>query len=180
MHPFTILILVKPTLFNMSQSISYYLENAVSDLVSSVAGINVYVSNRKGGRLFPYATIKADVNNQMLGNYTGVYDMSVAVDYSDTAAKITKEDFDIEYCNIFESFYAETPTLASKLNAVANGVLIYMARITSQNPTIRTPKRAWQRGLTLNIYATPTPASVTYLAALDFSDHRKSMYIGLI
>ena len=164
----------------MSQSVSYYVENAVSDLLDSVSGLNVYVSNRRGGRLFPYASIKADVNNQMLGNYTGVYDMSVAVDYSDTAAKVSKEDFDSEYCNIFEAFYAETPTLAAKLNAVNNKVLFYMARITSQTPTIRTPKRAWQRGLTLNIYATPTPASVTYQASLDFSDHQNSMYIGLI
>jgi len=164
----------------MSQSISYYVENAVSNLLNSVSGLNVYASNRNGGRLFPYSRIKADVNNQMLGNYTGVYDMSVAVDYSDTAAKVSKEDFDSEYCNIFEAFYAETPTLAAKLNAVNNKVLFYMARITSQTPTIRTPKRAWQRGLTLNIYATPTPASVTYQASLDFSDHRNSMYIGLI
>jgi hypothetical protein len=164
----------------MSQSVSYYVENAVSNLLNSVSGLNVYVSNRRGGRLFPYTSIKADVNNQMLGNYTGVYDISVAVDYSDTSAKVSKEDFDSEYCNIFEAFYSETPTLVSKLNAVANGVLFYMARITSQTPTIRTPKRAWQRGLTLNIYATPTPASATYQASLDFSDHRNSMYIGLI
>jgi hypothetical protein len=164
----------------MSQSVSYSVENAVFSLLNSVSGLNVYVSNRSGGRLFPYSSIKADVNNQMLGNYTGVYDMSVAVDYSDTAAKVSKEDFDSEYCNIFEAFYAETPTLVSKLNAVANGVLFYMARITSQTPTIRTPKRAWQRGLTLNIYATPTPASPTYLASIDFSDHRNSMYVPLI
>lgn len=37
----------------MSQSITYYVENAVADLLSSVAGLNVYPSNRKGGRLFP-------------------------------------------------------------------------------------------------------------------------------
>jgi hypothetical protein len=164
----------------MSQSVSYSVENAVFSLLNSVSGLNVYVSNRRGGRLFPYASIKADVNNQMLGNYTGVYDMSVAVDYSDTAAKVSKEDFDSEYCNIFEAFYEETPALAAKLNAVNNKVLFYMARITSQTPTIRTPKRAWQRGLMLNIYATPTPASVTYQASIDFSDHRNSMYIGLI
>ena len=164
----------------MSQSITYRVEDAVSSLLSSITGLNVYVSNRRGRRLFPYVSIKADVNNQMLGNYTGVYDMSVAVDYSDTAAKVTKDDFDFEYCNIFEAFYSETPTLAAKLDAVANSSKIYMARITSQNPTIRTPKRAWQRGLTLNIYATPTSVSATFVASLDFSDHRNSMYIGLI
>jgi len=164
----------------MSQSIAYYAENAVSDLLSAISGLNVYPSNRSDERLFPYVTIKADVNDQMLGNYTGVYDISVAVNYSDTATKITQEDFDSEYCNIFESFYSSTPTLAAKLNNASNDISIYMARIINQTPSIRIAKRAWQRGLTLNIYATPAVVSPTYLASLDFSDHRNSMYIGVI
>ena len=163
----------------MSQTISYRVEDAVAGLLNAVTGLNVYPSNRTGARLFPYATIKADVNSQMLGNSTGVYDLNVEVNYSDTAAKISQEAFDGEYCNIFESFYSESPTLVDKLNNVNIYSLVYMARITSQTPTIRTPKRAWQRGLTLNVYATPVEGA-GYLAALDFSDHRNSMYIGLI
>lgn len=163
----------------MSQTISYRVEDAVAALLNSVTGLNVYTSNRVGARLFPYATIKADVNTQMLGNYTGVYDLNVEVNYSDTAAKISQEAFDGEYCNIFEAFYSEAPTLADKLNAETSTTTIYMARITSQNPTIRTPKRAWQRGLTMNVYATPQEVS-GYLASLDFSDHRNSMYVPLI
>jgi hypothetical protein len=164
----------------MSQSISYYVENAVLSLISSVSELNVYVSNSRGGRFFPYASIKADVNNQLLGNYTGVYEMSVAVDYSDTAAKTTKDDFDANYFEIFASLYANTSTLVEKLNAASNNTFFYMARIISQTPTIRTEKRAWQRGLTLSIYATPTPVSANYQASLDFSDHRNSMYVPLI
>jgi hypothetical protein len=164
----------------MSQSISYYVENAVSDVISSISGLNVYVSNRRGGRLFPYASIKADINSQMIGNYTGVYDMSVSIDYSDTAAKTTKDDFDAIYFEVFAALYAESSTLAEKLNAASDRTYFYMARITSQTPTIRTEKRAWQRGLTLNVYATPVPVSATYQASLDFSDHRNSMYVPLI
>jgi len=164
----------------MSQSISYYVENAVSDVISSISGLNVYVSNRRGGRLFPYVTIKAKVNNQMLGNYTGVYDMSVSIDYSDTAAKTTKDDFDTTYFEVFAALYAESSTLAEKLNAASDRTYFYMARITGQTPTIRTEKRAWQRGLTLSVYATPIPVSATYQASLDFSDHRNSMYVPLI
>lgn len=163
----------------MSQTISYRVEDAVAGLLNSVTGLNVYPSNRVGARLFPYATIKADVNAQMLGNYTGVYDLNVEVNYSDTASKITQEEFDGQYCNIFESFYSETPNLATKLNNINNNLFAYMARITSQSPTIRTPKRAWQRGLTLNVYATPVEGA-GYLASLDFSDHRNSMYIPAI
>ena len=164
----------------MSQSISYYIEDALTGLFSSIVGINIYPTNRRGGRLFPYVTIKAEVNNQMLGNYTGVYDMSVSIDYSDTAAKTTKDDFDTTYFEVFAALYAESSTLAEKLNAVSDRTYFYMARITSQTPTIRTEKRAWQRGLMLSIYATPTPASATYQASLDFSDHRNSMYVPLI
>ena len=164
----------------MSQSISYYIEDALTGLFSSIVGINIYPTNRRGGRLFPYVTIKAEVNNQMLGNYTGVYDMSVSIDYSDTAAKTTKDDFDTTYFEVFAALYAKSSTLAEKLNAVSDRTYFYMARITSQTPTIRTPKRAWQRGLMLSIYATPTPASATYQASLDFYDHRNSMYVPLI
>lgn len=164
----------------MSQTIQYRAEDAVASLLSSVPSLNVYKSNRIGRRLFPYTSIKADISAQLLGDYTGVYDLSIEVNYSDTAAKISQENFDSEYCNIFESFYSETPTLVAKLNAVAVGIIFYMARISGQNPTIRTAKRAWQRGLTINVFATPAAVSPVYIASLDFSDHRNSMYIPAI
>lgn len=165
----------------MSHSIQYITENAVSGLLDSISGLNVYTANRTGRRLFPYVTIQAFINTQLLGNYTGVYDLNVAVNYSDTAVSTTQEDFDAEYCNIFESFYSETPTLQAKIQAELASGTCYMARIVSQSPTIRTDKRAWQRGLTLNVFTTPAQAgAVSYTASLDFSDNRNSQYIGAI
>jgi len=139
----------------MSQSTQILVEDAVSSLLSSVSGLNRYTTNRTGARLFPFVTISATINTQLLVPYSGVYDLNVAVNYSDTSAKATQAEFDSEYCSIFEAFYSETPTLTDKLQNVAVGTKIYMARITSQSPTIRANKRAWQRGLTLNVYATP-------------------------
>ena len=166
----------------MSQSIQYLVEDAVAGLLDSIVGLNVYTSNRTGNRLFPYATIQASINTQLLGNYTGVYDLSVAVNYSDTAVRTTQEEFDSDYCDIFEAFYSETPTLRAKIQAELTSGTCYMARITSQTPTIRTDKRAWQRGLSLNIFATPASVAPapTYIAALQFNDHRNSQYIGAI
>ena len=86
----------------MSQSIQYLVEEAVAGLLGGISGLHVYTTNRTGARLFPYVTISASVNSQLLGNYTGVYDLSVAVNYSDTAVKTTQEEFDAEYCSIFE------------------------------------------------------------------------------
>lgn len=151
----------------------------MAGLLGGISGLHVYTTNRTGNRLFPYVTVSASINQQVLGNYTGVYDLSVAVNYSDTAVKATQEEFDAEYCSIFEAFYSETPTLKDKLeNEIVSGT-IYMARITGQTPTIRTDKRAWQRGLIISCIATPVGVS-TYIASLDFSEHRNSQYIGAI
>lgn len=165
----------------MSQSIQYLVEDAVAGLLDSISGLNVYTANRTGSRLFPYVTIQASINTQLLGNYTGVYDLNVAANYSDTAVKTTQEDFDSEYCQIFEAFYEETPTLQAKIQAELSSGTCYMARITSQSPTIRTDKRAWQRGLTMRVIASPVQSGeVAYVPSLDFSDYRNSQYIGAI
>ena len=163
----------------MSQSCQYEVEDGIAELLTGISGLNVYTTNRTGKRLFPYVTISASINTQLLGNYTGVYDLNVAVNYSDTSAKVSQEDFDAEYCSIFEAFYSETPTLVTKIQDNVTNTKIYMARIVSQNPTIRTDKRAWQRGLTLNVFATPDAAS-DGLRDYDFSESLNSFYIGTI
>jgi len=139
----------------MSQSIQLNLENAIASILSSVSNVNVYTANRVGARLYPFVTIQASINSQLLGNYTGVYDLNVLVNYSDTADKITQEDFDSKYCDVFNAFYEQTPTLVAKIQNVIANTKVFMARIVSQTPSIRTDKDAWQRGLTLNVYATP-------------------------
>lgn len=163
----------------MSQSTQYNVEDAVSDLLGGISGLNVYKSNRTGKRLFPYATVQCSINGQLLGPYTGVYDLNVSVNYSDTAAKVGQENFDSTYCQIFEAFYEETPTLALKIQNEVLNTKIYMARIASQTPTIRTDKDAWQRGLTLNVFATPSELS-DGLRDYDFSEALNSFYIGTI
>ena len=163
----------------MSQSTQHETEEAIARLLGSVSGVNVYTANRVGKRLFPYVTIQASINTQLLGNYTGVYDLNVAVNYSDTAAKVSQEDFDSKYCEIFEAFYEETPSLATKIQNRILNTKVYMARIVSQTPSIRSDKDAWQRGLTLNIFATPE-ATADGLRDYDFSEALNSFYIATI
>ena len=163
----------------MSQSTQHETEEAIARLLGSISGVNVYTANRVGKRLFPYVTIQASINTQLLGNYTGVYDLNVAVNYSDTAAKVSQEDFDSKYCEIFEAFYEETPSLATKIQNRILNTKVYMARIVSQTPSIRSDKDAWQRGLTLNIFATPE-ATADGLRDYDFSKALNSFYIATI
>jgi hypothetical protein len=139
----------------MTNSVQINVENALANLLSSVSGLNVYKTNRVGAKLFPFATISASISGQVLGNYTGVYEVDVSINYSDTAAKISQEAFDAKYCSIFEAFYSETPTLFTKIQNNITDTKVYTARIVGQNPTIKTAKRAWQRGLKMSLVCTP-------------------------
>jgi hypothetical protein len=163
----------------MNQSVQINIEDAIENLLANVPSLNTYKTNRVGAKLFPFATISASVGGQLLGNYTGVYEVSVSVDYSDTAAKISQEDFDNTYCQIFEAFYEETPPLFTKIQNNILDTKVYTARITSQTPTIKTAKRAWQRGLRISVICTPSELD-DGLRFLDFSEQRNSMYVGVI
>jgi len=139
----------------MSNSVQINVEDAITILLSGVSGLNVYKTNRIGAKLFPSATISASVTGQVLGNYTGVYEVNVSIDYSDTSAKVSQANFEVKYCSIFESFYSETPQLFTKIQNNISNTKIYTARITGQTPTIKTSKRAWQRGLKMSVICTP-------------------------
>jgi len=163
----------------MNNSVQINVEDALDNLLANIPNLNVYKTNRIGAKLFPFATISASVGGQLLGNYTGVYEVSVTIDYSDTAAKISQEAFDSEYCSIFEAFYSETPPLFTKIQNNIIDTKVYTARITSQTPTIKTAKRAWQRGLRISVICTPSELD-DGLRFLDFSEQRNSMYVGVI
>ena len=163
----------------MNNSVQINVEDALENLLANIPNLNVYKTNRIGAKLFPFATISASVGGQLLGNYTGVYEVSVSVDYSDTAAKISQEDFDNTYCQIFEAFYEETPPLFTKIQNNILDTKVYTARITGQTPTIRTAKRAWQRGLKMSLICTPSELD-DGLRFLDFSEERNSMYAAVI
>ena len=163
----------------MNNSVQINVEDALENLLANIPNLNVYKTNRIGAKLFPFATISASVGGQLLGNYTGVYEVAVTIDYSDTAAKISQEDFDNTYCQIFEALYEETPPLFTKIQNNIVDTKVYTARITGQTPTIRTAKRAWQRGLRISVICTPSEQD-DGLRFLDFSEGRNSMYVAVI
>ena len=163
----------------MNNNVQFNVEDALENLLSHISGLNIYKTNRVGAKLFPFATISASVGGQLLGNYTGVYELSVSIDYSDTAAKVSQEDFDAEYCSIFEAFYSETPPLFTKIQNNILDTKVYTARITGQTPTIGTAKRAWQRGLKMSLICTPSELD-DGLRSLNFSQIQNSMYVAVI
>lgn len=157
----------------------FKVEDALASLLTPISGLNVVISNRTGAKLFPYATIKASLGRQYIAPYSGVFEVSVEINYSDSAARTTQAVFDATYYEVFSKLYSPTFTLAEKVQDKVTDLKIFMGRITGQTPTIRTDKRAWQRGLTLSFIVTPDPTA-DGTRNYDFSDFLNSFYLGTI
>jgi hypothetical protein len=157
----------------------FKIEDALASLLTPIPGLNVCIANRGGLRLFPYATIKASIGSQQIIPYSGVFEISVELNYSDSATRTTQAIFDDNYYNIFYALYSNNNTLVTKVQDNVTDLKVFMGRITSQSPSIRTDKRAWQRGLTLSFIVTPD-ANADGLRDYDFSEALNSFYLATI
>jgi len=156
----------------------FQLEQAIASLFNAVTGVNVYTKTRTGAKLFPYISIASTPIRQMITPYSGVFEIEVAVNYSDTTAKTSSSAFDETYLDIFASLYGTQNSLAFEIQDNSVDLKVYMARISSQTPTIQVAKRAWQRGLVISTIVTPE-ADLDGARELDFSDFLNSQYLAV-
>jgi hypothetical protein len=163
----------------MPNSPDYQLEQSIASLFSSVTGVNIYTTTRTGPKLFPYIAISANPVGQLVTPYSGVYDMQVSVDYSNTSAKVSFSTFDSTYLDIFACLYGTGQSLQFEIQDNSTDLRVYMARISSQTPTIEVGKRAWRRGLVISAIVTPDPTGDGQ-AELDFSQFLNSQYLAVI
>lgn len=164
---------------SMPNSPDYQLEQSIASLFTTVTGVNVYTTTRTGARLFPYIAISARPIGQLVTPYSGVYNMQVAVDYSDSSAKVSFSTFDSTYLDIFACLYGTGQSLQFEIQDNSTDLKVYMARISSQTPTIEVGKRAWRRGLVISAIVTPDPTG-DGVSELDFSDYLNSQYLAVI
>jgi len=157
----------------------FKIEDALAAILTPISGLNVFTSNRRGARLFPFVTIQASLGAQQIIPYSGVFEVGVDIAYSDSATLTSQASFDATYYDVFSTLYANTNNLALKVQDNVTDLKVFMGRITSQSPTIRVDKRAWQRGLALSFIVTPD-ANADGLRNYDFSEIRNSFYLGTI
>jgi len=143
----------------------FKIEDALAAILAPISGLNVFTSNRRGARLFPFVTIQAS--------------LGADIAYSDCATLTSQANFDSTYFDIFQKLYSDNNTLVNKVQDNVTDLKVFMGRITSQSPTIRADKRAWQRGLTLSFIVTPDE-NADGLREYDFSDALNSFYLGTI
>ena len=78
----------------------FIVEDALAGLLTPITGLNVYISNRRGARFFPYVTIRAQIGSQLIVPTSGVFEIPVELSYSDSAVRTTQATFESNYFDL--------------------------------------------------------------------------------
>ncbi|NBS74050.1 MAG: hypothetical protein EBT78_14115 [Betaproteobacteria bacterium] len=140
--------------------------------------INIYTQNRIGAKILPYITIACKTKDQITIPYSGIFEVEVEVALVHKAS-VADGDFTETFFNyMLGLLYDEDKTLQYKMAFVAEGVKIYMARISSIIPVIQT-NRTNKWAVIITAYVTPDILA-NGIRFLDFSNRLNSQYLALV
>lgn len=133
-------------------SIEREVEKGLLNAVSGVTGVNSYTSERGSPRLLPSLVAQAQIGTELLGPFTGVFNVPATLTYTARADGNTRTAFDTKFQSIVAELYRD-PDLPSYMTNVTS-VTIYQAKMTSESPQIIARNRTWAKTITLDINAT--------------------------
>lgn len=138
-------------------SVEREVEKGLLNAVSGVTGLNRYTSERESPRLLPSLVAQARIGNELLGPFTGVFNVPATLTYTAKADTTTRTAFDAKFQSIVAQLYRD-PDLPSYMTNVTSAT-IYQAKITSESPEIISRNRTWAKTISLDINATAIKAS---------------------
>lgn len=132
-------------------SIEREVEKGLLNAVSGISSVNPYTSERDNPRLLPSLVAQAGIASELLGPFTGVFNVPATLTYTARADGNTRAAFDLKFQSIMAQLYRD-PDLASYMTNVTS-VTIYVAKITGESPQIIARNRTWAKTITLDINA---------------------------
>lgn len=132
-------------------SIEREVEQGLINAVSGVSGVNYYTSERETPRLLPFVAVKAILANEELIPFSGVFNVTATILYSQRADGMSRADFDSKFQEIINQLY-RSPDLASEMTSSTN-ITVYNAKITNEIPQVISSNRTWSREATIDIMA---------------------------
>lgn len=133
-------------------SIEREVEKGLLNVVSGITGVNQYTSERGSARTLPSLVAQSQIGSELLGAFTGVFNIPTTLTYTDRADTISRQAFDQKFQNIVDELY-RNPDLPSYLTN-ATSCTIYLAKVTGESPQVISRNRTWARQITLEINAT--------------------------
>lgn len=133
-------------------SIEREVEKGLLNAVSGVTGVNPYTSERGSPRTLPSLVAQANLSNEELGPFTGVFRATATLTYTARADSISRQAFDSKFQGIINELY-RAPNLPSYMTNVTS-LTVYLANVTNESPQIIARNRTWAKTITLDISAT--------------------------
>jgi len=161
--------------YELEQAI-YGILSDINNDVTTTPAISIYTQNRIGAKVSPYITISAKTQRQLIQPYSGVYEMEVTVEV--VMRTFNASIIDEVYQYVLALLYDEATTLVYKIESNSTNLKTYMARVTSQTPSIKT-NRGHKQSLVITAIVTPY-ALGDGIRFLDFSNYLNSQYLALV
>jgi len=161
--------------YELEQAI-YGILSDINNDVTTTPAISIYTQNRIGAKVSPYITISAKTQRQLIQPYSGVYEMEVTVEV--VMRTFNASIIDEVYQYVLALLYDEATTLVYKIESNSTNLKTYMARVTSQTPSIKT-NRGHKQSLVITAIVTPS-ALGDGIRFLDFSNYLNSQYLALV
>jgi len=133
-------------------SIEREVENVLLNAVSGISGLNKFTSERGTAKTMPYVLARANITNEQLGPFTGVFGLSASLTYVARADDTSRQAFDSKYQSLVNELY-RNPDLPGYMTGASN-ITVYQAKVTQEEPAINSANRSWQKAVTLDIVAT--------------------------
>lgn len=133
-------------------SIEREVERGLLNAVSGVTGVNPYTSERDDPRLLPHVVARATIGSELLGPFTGVFNVPATLTYTAKADGNTRAAFDLKFQSLVAELY-RSPDLPTYLTNVTSATF-YLARMAGESPEIISRNRTWAKTITLDINVT--------------------------
>jgi hypothetical protein len=139
----------------MTSSIERDVENSLVTAITTagVTGVNIYTSERTGGRLFPFVSIVAKINSEEIAPFTGIFDLTATISYVARADTITDQAYDVVFQSIQQAFYTD-PNLASQMTTASGNLEFYIADIKNVLQRTISPTRTWAKDIVMDVKVT--------------------------
>lgn len=139
----------------MTTSIEREVENSLATALTTagVTGVNIYTSERIGGRLLPFVSIVAKINSEEVAPFTGIFDLTATISYVARADTSSNQGYDTDFFEIQQAFYTD-PNLASQMTTASTDLEFYIADIRNIGQRIVAPTRTWAKDINMDIKVT--------------------------
>jgi hypothetical protein len=139
----------------MTNSIEDEVETSIANAITSagVTGFNLFTSERASPRLLPFVYVDAEINNEEVAPFTGIFDLNVTITYVARADDSTNQGYDQKLFEIQQAFYTD-PNLASQMTTASASLEFYIANITSIGRRIVSPSRTWATDIFMDVKVT--------------------------